>query len=456
MKLDRESVGGKIKDFFGDTVNQIARRTKFVQRKSALDGLKFLQALVFGFIENPRASLNHLAQVCLDLGVKITPQGVDERINQYSVVFLKEMFCYAMETFKNNVPLPLEVLRQFTAVNILDSSVKALPENMVEEYPGCGGDGPQASLKVQLVFEFLYGNLKQVALRAGREPDQAYRDYLKVIETGSLTVVDLGYFSVDAFGEIADKDAYFLSRYLFGTKLFTPDEEQINLLDTLQSTTISSVDMSVLLGAKQHLPCRLVAVRCPQEVADRRRQKAIENAKRKGRTPSEKYLALLDWTIFVTNVSSEMLSVEQVLLLYRVRWQIELVFKLWKSYCGLGRIAGVRRERVLTELYAKMIGIVLTHFIIAPLRMPKGAGSNREISPVQVRHILRRFARQLNLALARLDDLVNVLEETVLHIKCFGFKQKRKKNPNICHALDLVASLFDLPEPITQMEDSLA
>lgn len=456
MKLDRESIGKKIKDFFGDTVNQIARRTKFVQRRSTLDGLKFLQALVFGFIENPRASLNHLAQVCLDLGVLITPQGVDERINQYSVTFLKEMFCHAMETFKNNTPLPLEVLRQFTTVNILDSSVKALPENMVEEYPGSGGDGPQASLKVQLVFEFLYGNMKQVALRAGREPDQAYRDYLKIIEAGSLTIVDLGYFAVDAFGEVADQDAYFLSRYLFGTKLLTPDGEQINLLDTLQSTTMSSVDMSVLLGAKQHLPCRLVAVRCPQEVADRRRQKAIENAKRKGRTPSEEYLALLDWTIFVTNVPSDMLSVEQVLLLYRVRWQIELVFKLWKSYCGLGRIAGVRRERVLTELYAKMIGIVLTHFIIAPLRMPEGAGSNREISPVQVRHILRRFARQLNLALARLDDLVNVLDKTILHIKWFGFKQKRTKNPNICHALDLVASLFDLPETFAQIEETLA
>jgi len=197
-------------------------------------------------------------------------------------------------------------------------------------------------------------------------------------------------------------------------------------------------------------------VRCPQEVADRRRQKAIENGKRKGRTPSQEYLALLDWTIFVTNVPPEMLSVKQVVLLYRVRWQIELVFKLWKSYCGLGRIAGVRRERVLTELYAKMIGIVLTHFLVAPLRMPEGAGANREISPVQVRQILRRFARQLNQVLACLDDLVNVLEETILHIRHFGFKQKRRKNPNVCHALDLVASLFDLPETTTWAEGALA
>lgn len=456
MKLDLQSTAGKIRSFFGSTVNQVARQTKFVRRQSKLDGLNFLQVSVFGFIENPQGSLNHLAQVSLDLGVEITPQGIDERINEHSVAFLKEMFSQAMETFKNGRPLPLEVLQQFRAINILDSSVKALPDNMVEEYPGCGGDGPQASLKMQLVFEFLYGNLKQITLQPGRKPDQAYRDYLQVIEAGSLTIVDLGYFAVDAFGDIADKNAYFLSRYLFGTKVYTPNGDEIDLLSTLQSTTSSNVDLDARLGVKQRLPCRLVAIRCPQEVADRRRQKAIENAKRKGRTPSEAYLALLDWTIFVTNAPSEMLAVVHVVLLYRVRWQIELVFKLWKSYCGLGRIAGVRKERVLTELYAKMIGIVLTHFLIAPLRMPEGTGVNREISPVQVRQVLRRFARQLNQALTSLDALVNVLEKTVLHITRFGFKQKRERNPNVCHALDLVTNLFDLTLLISQPEEVLA
>jgi hypothetical protein len=456
MRLNLQAIAGKIRSFFGSSVNQVARQTKFVRRQSKLDGLHFLQVLVFGFIEEPQGSLNHLAQVSLDLGVEITAQGIDERVNEHSVAFLKEMFSQAMETFKNDRPLPLEVLQPFTAVNILDSSVKALPDNMVEEYPGCGGEGPQASLKVQLVFEFLYGNLKQVALRPGREPDQAYRDYLQRVEADSLTIVDLGYFSVEAFGHLADENAYFLSRYLYGTKVYTPDGEEIDLLSTLQSTTTSHLDLDVCLSAKRRLRCRLIAVRVPQEVADRRRQKARENAKRKGRIPSQAYLALLDWTIFVTNVPSELLSVAQVVLLYRVRWQIELVFKLWKSYCGLGRIAGVRKERVLTELYAKMIGIVLTHFLIAPLRLPEGSGVNREISPVQVRHILRRFARQLNQALTSLDALVNVLEKTVLHIMRFGFKQKRRRNPNVCHALDLVAHLLDLTLLVSQPEEVLA
>jgi hypothetical protein len=456
MKLNLQATAKKIKAFFGDTANQIARQTKFVQRQSKLDGLKFLQVVIFGFIENPKGSLNHLAQVSLDLGMEITPQGIDERINEHSVIFLKEMFNQAMETFKNDQPLPLEVLRQFRAINILDSSVKTLPDNMLEEYPGCGGDGPQASLKIQLMFEFLYGNLKQAVLQPGRTPDQAYRDYLPLIEVGSLTIVDLGYFSVNAFRNIANQEAYFLSRYLYDTRVYTLGGEKIDLLSTLQSTISDSIDLDVRLSTKQQLRCRLIAVRAPQQVADRRRQKAIKSAQCKGRTPSKAYLALMDWTIFITNVPSAMLAVVQVVLLYRVRWQIELVFKLWKSYCGLGCIAGLRKERVLTELYAKMIGIVLTHFLIAPLRMPEGAGVNREISPVQVRQILCRFACQMNQALTSLDALVNVLEKTVLHITRFGFKQKREKNPNVCYALDQVSSLLGFALLVSQPEQVLA
>ena len=97
-----------------------------------------------------------------------------------------------------------------------------------------------------------------------------------------------------------------------------------------------------------------MAVRVPQEVADRRRQKAKDKAKSKGRTPSQAYLALLDWTLFVTNVPAEMLSGQQVATLYRVRWQVELVFKLWKSYCLLA-LPGSWQEfrRVLLPLIRK-------------------------------------------------------------------------------------------------------
>ena len=448
MKLSPSQVAMSIKDFFGEKVVKIkARKTKFVQRLSSLDGQRFLQIVVFGFIENPDASLNDLSQVCLDLGVDITPQGLDQRINEKTVVFLEEMFAEAMDKFKNKIPLPLPILQQFSAIYLTDSTIQSLPANMADEFAGSGGDASEASLKVQLVFDFSLGNLAQVAFRPGREPDQKYRDYVDILPPGSLSITDLGYFCLDAFKAIMfEQKAYFLNRFLTNTGLLTLAGEPINLYEMLRSRPRQPFEINVLMGKRrQHqLPCRLICIPAPQEVADQRRRKAREKARRRGRTPSKKYLALLSWTILVTSVPTNMLSIQQVALLYGVRWQVELVFKLWKSYCGLKRVAGLRRERVLVELYAKMIGIVLTHFLIAPLRMPQGSQANREISPMKVRKTFRRFARDLNRSLSSLTDFQNVLSEMLTHIRLFGFKDKRKKEPNVCHALALASAMCGL------------
>lgn len=416
-----------------------------MQRVSPLSGFIFLQASVFGFIDDPQANLDDLAGYCADLGVEISAQGFDQRINPNSVAFCQAMLSQAMAHFKNTLALPLPILQQFSAVNLGDSTSLSLPDNMVTEYPGCGGDGPSASLKVQLNFEFLYGNLEQIVLRPGNEPDQKFEDHLEWVQSGSLNLRDLGYFSLDQLQTISvTQQAYYLSRFLFGTGLFTPAGQPLHLAQLLKHQPRQAFELEVLLGVKHQLPTRLVALPLPQEVADRRRQRAKEKARRKGRTPSAEYLATLDWLLFVTNVPEPMLSIEQVALLYRVRWQIELVFKLWKSYAGLQRTQTLRRERILYELYAKMIGLVLTHFFLAPWRMPDGPTANREASLFKVRDIIQDFAKALMRALPVWTELRAVLTRLNRRIERLGFKQKRTQQPNIGYALALASALFVL------------
>ncbi len=91
-----------------------------------------------------------------------------------------------------------------------------------------------------------------------------------------------------------------------------------------------------------------------------------------------------------------------------------------------------------------MIGIVLTHFLLAPLRMPQGAKANREISPVKVRDIFKDFARDLVRSLSVLADFLTVLAEMLNRLERFGFKQKRLKHPNVCHALALASTVYEL------------
>ena len=65
-----ETASTTIQEFFNkEKIEDVARRTKFVQRSSTLGGFIFLQAAIFGFIADPEANLADLAQTCADLGV---------------------------------------------------------------------------------------------------------------------------------------------------------------------------------------------------------------------------------------------------------------------------------------------------------------------------------------------------------------------------------------------------
>lgn len=439
--------------FTAETLNARARATGFTRRqpKSGLTGQKFAQALVWGCLERLAPTLNFWAQVCLDLAVSITAQGWAERFNSASVTFMTEIFERSLTLFRQQLPLPLPCLAHFTAVNLVDSSYISLPAALATEYAGSGGD--PAGLKVQLVFDFLHGHCQQVQLRPGCEPDQKYRAYLAAVTPGSLTMTDLGYFCLDSFQTIGvAKHAYWLSRYLFGTAIYTPTGERQDLLRVLQQHHENIVELDCHWGVQHHLPCRLVALRVPQEVADRRRQRAKARARRAGRRPpTATYLALLSWNIFVTNVPAAQLPAAQIRAMYRVRWQIELIFKLWKSYCGLARVAHLRRDRILTELYAKLVGAVITQFIIAPLRLPTGAAANHEISRVQVRQIFGRAVRELNRAFGQTAQCIVILENLYEHIRRFGFKQKRRQHPNVCQMLFLLTATLDIKMSSNEM-----
>jgi len=435
-KLDLDQIGQKIMDFFtSEQLAELAQETKFVQRRSRMSGALFVQALVFGFMEKPRASLAQLAQVVADLHTWISPQGLDERINARSVRFLQAVFAKAMQIFRNQIPLELPFLQQFTRILIVDSSIQALPDQMQDTYPGCGGGGAPSSLKIQLVFEFLYGNFEQIVLQPGRSADQSYRAYLEFVPAHALILFDLGYYCLETFQTLAARSAYFLSRYLYPTALFTPQGEPIQLLSSLRATSQPTVEKEVRLGRRHHLPCRLISIRVPPAVAEERRRKAREKARQHGKTLTQEYSALLEWSLFLTNVPAPCLSVQQVALLYRLRWQIELIFKLWKSYAGWKAIGMWRKERILSELYAKLIGIVLFQFLVAPVRIPDPVWDHREVSHFKAHAILARFAPRLVQALPDAVAFCRLIDALMAYFTRFALKQKRVNNPNVCQSL---------------------
>ena len=282
--LDMTQLAPRLQVFFTQTAEAVARQTKFVQRASKMTGALFLQSFVFGFEDLPQASLTDLIETSDDLGVVITKQGVQDRITD-AVPFLRAMFEQSLRLFRHVLPLELAVLKQFSGLFITDSTVLALPESQRTEFPGCGGSGSEAALKIQLTFDLLTGSLDTVDFQPGRSADQGYEGHVQQIRPGALYLSDLGYFVLRHFQQIAQVPAYFLSRLDLKTTIFDPASgDRLDLLAWLRTQTDPTVETHWLVGAEEKLPCRVLVTKLPPEVADRRRQKAREAARRKGRT----------------------------------------------------------------------------------------------------------------------------------------------------------------------------
>jgi IS4 transposase len=128
----------------------------------------------------------------------------------------------------------------------------------------------------------------------------------------------------------------------------------------------------VFLGKETKLKVRIIASKLTPEQSIARRRKANKLAKSRGYTSSEKNQKLLDWSIFITNIRENKLSNEQVMTIYRTRWQIELLFKLYKSQMNIDKLASrFKAGRVLCEFYAKLCAILMFHGIVSCLELKK-------------------------------------------------------------------------------------
>lgn len=127
---------------------------------------------------------------------------------------------------------------------------------------------------MHILFNFIDGNIKKISFHDGKTPDQAYQEDIEQLLPGTLRLNDLGYF-IKSFVQIAEQNAYYMTRFNTQTFLISVLGERIDLLEWLQQQNDSIIEAEFLILSQTKFRSRIVAIRLPQEVADRRRQKAI-------------------------------------------------------------------------------------------------------------------------------------------------------------------------------------
>jgi hypothetical protein len=383
----------------------------------------------------PAAKNRDYQAMAAKAGVSVTEEGIDHRFTDELVLFLEELLRQVVSRTLAAKAADTPLLKKFSDVRIGDSTILTLPDEFADRFPSCGGSDNTglAAMKIQVLWSLLTGQLLAWQATSGRASDAKSEMADALPPAGSLSVFDLGYFSLDRFRRAGEGCAYWISRLQHGTKVFDATRKSLDLPTFLRAQGAHGlVDIAVLLGEKERIACRLIAMRVPEEAASRRRRRIREKARDHGREPSQEYLDLQGWTIFVTNCDKELLTWKEVIVLYRARWQIELLFKLWKSHNHVAALeSGVSPQRQMAVLYAKLIGVVVQHWILL------SAAWN------DVRRSLRKAAAVLRdwivLLLAVLDDdkrLCDLLARLRAAITATAHITRRKKRPSLFQLLE--------------------
>lgn len=304
----------------------------------------------------------HCISLLQDEGKKLRKQSLHKRFNNRAADFLQSLF----EHYLKNQLLPMKLSStlndHFSAIRLMDSTEFKLPECLAGDFPGFGGDGTKSCTQIQFEYDLLSGKINDLSPIDARTSDFKYSyPRLSNVEKRDLIIRDLGYSRIDSFIKIESQGAYYISRLHPNINIYEKSGEDFVLLSfktivkRLKESGNPYLDIPIYLGTSAKHRVRLTANLLTKQATQGRLRKKIY---RKNSTP-DKYKYLSQLNVFITNVPKKMTPADQIYRLYKVRWQVELIFKTWKSVLKIDKVRKMNADRFKCYLLGKLLWILI-------------------------------------------------------------------------------------------------
>lgn len=389
--------------------------------------------MIFKTYENTRQSLSdHCTDLLFEKGIELKKQSFDSKFNDRAVSFLKSIVSGLLSKTASNISSPL--LSKFSAVFIQDATRFGLPSNLEESYPGFMGVGGVSGGQIQLVYDLKNGEIIQTDLVAATISEAKSATGCNWIREGSLVLRDLGYFNLEGFKEIHQKKAYFISRVkpktiLYDNSQLSPAKIDINqIVDQMKAKQISSLAIEVLVGAQEKFPTKAIFTLLPQQVAEQRLRKAYYNAKTRNWNVTKEFIAWSNVNVFITNIPDQLIVNEHIANIYRLRWQIELMFKCWKSHYKLHLFRNMKKQRIECYILASLICFLCQYKIFQLVRHIHFKSNIGDISMMKFIKVLNQLSALFKQVFDTAKQHLNHLMMRLLTIgKRFTLEEKNGK-----------------------------
>ena len=339
-------VAGALRSLLVGDAERIAREAGFQVRRRKLTGPVFAQALVYGWLADPEASLHDLARTAALPGADVTPRALDRRFTPEAAEFLRRLLAEAVGRPVAARPAAVPVLRRFAAVVALDATAVGLPAAPAGDWPGEGAPprGPRAAgIKLAVGLDLNSGRLHGPEPQPARQPGVASPLAAAPPPRGPCG------WPTRASGTWRRWPGWAATASP-GSRGRSPGRP------SSPPTAAAGGRPGTCWGRGRPTGWRRPSSRESASTAlpaDRRAGPARGGRGPAGRLPATtrrgsgagsppRRRRCAEWTALVTDAPAAKLSAAEALVLRRARWQIELLFELWKSHGGIDFMADLR------------------------------------------------------------------------------------------------------------------
>lgn len=400
MVLENKALASFLKTFSYCRLNKLAVSCGFIERKRRLRAVDLVRICAFWSGKTSYPTLTEILGELRKSRVILTRQSLDARFNPKAAAFLKKL---AMELLrvKANGKMDMDWAAGFGRILLLDSTIETLFDKCRKKYRGFGGGASRSAVKVQHCFDLLSGNILTLLPQSGRKTDAAFG--LRGIRRGDLFLFDLAYANYRNLLRVIGKEAFFLCRLKFNSNVYVLKKGKYERIDLLRLISRMKegdcMDVGVFLGARQKVPVRMILHKIPEGIArsNARKLKSDKQQKRKGITKQR--LAFCRANAYITNLDAEKLPPDSARRVYSLRWQVEIVFKCWKSGFSLKQVPDIKIERFECFFYGCLIRIIVTTRFFWMIKTRVWNKARIEISEIKAYKLMRNRIEQLKMAL---------------------------------------------------------
>jgi hypothetical protein len=361
--LQFQQQGKKNFDKFFDksVINRIGKRSGFVERKSKkISAYHFVVGFIISCCNGNNTFSEWAFQISLLSGKRLSRQGVFDRLHESATVFAKQLLEEVLLQ-QSGKDFTSSLFKSFGKVLLQDSTTLRLPQVLSAMFPGNHSRGEQKAVaRIQSILDIKAMRFIHFSLGAFTQNDQsASGSIVALIKKGDLVIRDLGYFAIASFEKLIKAQVHFLSRLRYGLIITDQKGRPVLLKDLLKQKR--GVDRWVYIGSEKKVWVRLVMIPVPPEAAAEKIRKAKQD--RDARlNHSKEYYHWLRFNVYITTVDKDVWTAQEVYKAYRVRWQIEIIFKSWKTGFNLQHILqeGCTNEhRVRVTIFLLLLFICL-------------------------------------------------------------------------------------------------